>query len=187
MNVSGNRYAMNDGLCFEEVTESNIGELERINQVIFPIKYPRRVYDDIVACGGVSQVVRLSNPKSGQTGLVGGISCRLENTLDGPILYIITLGVLAPYRNLGLGSQLLTRCLDRVCSWLPEVREAKLHVQVNNDDAIRFYEKHGFRIVERIENYYIKVEPRDAVLLQKRLSTGGHPDSHGASPPEISG
>lgn len=151
---------------FEEVNETNIDELEGINQVIFPIKYPRRVYDDIVACGGVSQLARLSDTSKR---IVGGISCRLENTVNGPILYIITLGVLSPYRSMGLGSMLLNRCLDMVQLCLPEVHVAKLHVQVGNDDAIRFYEKHGFEIVERIENYYVRVEPRHAVVLQKSL------------------
>ncbi len=150
---------------FEDVDETNIGELEKINHVIFPIRYPPRVYQDIVACGGVSHLARLNS--TGQ--IVGGISCRLENTPDGPILYIITLGVLSPYRNLGLGSDLLKRCLERVQLCLPEVGLAKLHVQVSNDDAIRFYEHHGFTIVERIENYYVRVEPRHAVVLHKRL------------------
>lgn len=174
----------NDWVSFEAVDESNIDELEKINQVIFPIKYPRRVYDDIVACGGVSQLARLTNtaaPTANRTGVIGGISCRLENSSvdQGPILYIITLGVLSPYRNLGLGSRLLARCLDTVQLCLPEILKAKLHVQINNDDAIRFYEKHGFRIVERIDNYYVRVEPRHAVLLEKSLSDGsqGNVDS----------
>ena len=150
---------------FEDVNETNIHELEKINQVIFPISYPRRVYQDIVACGGVSFLARLTTTG----GPVGGISCRLENTGDGPILYIITLGVLSPYRNLGLGSRLLTMCLDTVQSCLPEVGVAKLHVQTSNEDAIRFYEKHGFVVVDRIENYYVRVEPRHAVVLHKSL------------------
>lgn len=157
---------------FEDVDETNVDELEKINQVIFPITYPRRVYQDIVACGGVSHLARLN-----ATGrIVGGISCRLENTPDGPILYIITLGVLSPYRNLGLGSELLKRCLERVQLCLPEVVLAKLHVQINNDDAIRFYEHHGFCIVERIDNYYVRVEPRHAVVLHKPFRASLHND-----------
>lgn len=45
-------------------------------------------------------------------------------------MYILTLGVLAPYRGLGIGSQLLARCLARCEECLPEVGEAYLHVQV---------------------------------------------------------
>ena len=41
------------------------------------------------------------------------------------------------------------------------------HVQVNNDGAIKFYEKHGFEIVEEKKNYYKRIEPADAYVLQK--------------------
>ena len=41
------------------------------------------------------------------------------------------------------------------------------HVQVNNEGAIKFYEKFGFSIVERKQNYYKRIEPADAFVLQK--------------------
>ena len=41
------------------------------------------------------------------------------------------------------------------------------HVQVNNEGAIKFYEKHGFTIAEEKKNYYKRIEPADAYLLQK--------------------
>jgi len=43
------------------------------------------------------------------------------------------------------------------------------HVQVSNTDAIAFYERFGFRIIERKENYYKRIEPADAFVLQKNL------------------
>ena len=41
------------------------------------------------------------------------------------------------------------------------------HVQVNNDSAIKFYEKFGFEIAEEKKNYYKRIEPADAYVLQK--------------------
>jgi len=40
---------------------------------------------------------------------------------------------------------------------------------VSNSDAIAFYERFGFRIIERKENYYKRIEPADAFVLQKNL------------------
>ena len=156
-----------DEVYFEGVNQGNVDRLVAINQVIFPIRYSPKVYQDIVACGEISQIANLKGSKK----TIGGISCRLENTPnDGPTLYIITLGVLAPFRSLGLGSKLLSMCIDTVESCLPEVTKARLHVQINNEDAIRFYERHGFAIVETVQDYYIKVEPRDAVVLELKLN-----------------
>jgi ribosomal protein S18 acetylase RimI-like enzyme len=44
-----------------------------------------------------------------------------------------------------------------------------LHVQINNDSAINFYKKFGFDIVETKEQYYKRIEPADAHVLEKRL------------------
>lgn len=44
-----------------------------------------------------------------------------------------------------------------------------LHVQVNNDVAIAFYKKFGFEIIETKENYYKRIEPAAAYVLQKNL------------------
>lgn len=40
-------------------------------------------------------------------------------------------------------------------------------MQVNNEGAIKFYEKFGFEIVEEKKNYYKRIEPADAYVLQK--------------------
>jgi ribosomal protein S18 acetylase RimI-like enzyme len=106
---------------------------------------------------------------------VGAVACRLEKAPDlggQVLLYIITIGVLAPYRNAGLGAALLEKALGTVREFLPEVVLARLHVQVSNTDAIRFYEKHGFKVVETVENYYLRTEPRHAVVLELSLAGG---------------
>jgi ribosomal protein S18 acetylase RimI-like enzyme len=50
-------------------------------------------------------------------------------------------------------------------------------VQVNNDGAISFYEKFDFEVVERKENYYKKIEPADAFVLQKTLKSTDRNDN----------
>ena len=47
------------------------------------------------------------------------------------------------------------------------------HVQVNNEGAIAFYKKFGFEVVDKKQNYYKRIEPADAFVLQKNLKSDG--------------
>ena len=42
-------------------------------------------------------------------------------------------------------------------------------MQINNETAIAFYKSHGFEIVDTARNYYKKIEPADAYILEKKL------------------
>ena len=46
------------------------------------------------------------------------------------------------------------------------IKEAYLHVQSNNHEAMDFYAKSGFNIGETIHNYYRRISPPDAVILR---------------------
>ena len=41
------------------------------------------------------------------------------------------------------------------------------HVQVSNEEALSFYQKFGFKIKEKEERYYKRIEPSDAYVLEK--------------------
>ena len=43
------------------------------------------------------------------------------------------------------------------------------HVQISNDEAIKFYEKFGFKIRDTKKDYYKRIEPADAYVLEKNL------------------
>uniref|UniRef100_A0A7E4V7F0 N-acetyltransferase domain-containing protein n=1 Tax=Panagrellus redivivus TaxID=6233 RepID=A0A7E4V7F0_PANRE len=44
--------------------------------------------------------------------------------------------------------------------------------QSNNDEAIQFYKKFGFEVIDRVDNYYKRITPDDAFLLEKVVNNG---------------
>ena len=69
------------------------------------------------------------------------------------------------------GSELLRQALDAVAK-LSDVKEVYLHVWTANDDARRFYERHGFEVAETVPNYYRVISPPDCFVLRKLLPRG---------------
>ena len=61
---------------------------------------------------------------------------------------IILIGVDKDYRNKGIGSKLLKRLL--LIFSLKDINEVELEVRVSNSNAIKFYEKRGFKKKERM-------------------------------------
>jgi hypothetical protein len=43
------------------------------------------------------------------------------------------------------------------------------HVQINNETALSFYKKFGFQIISTATEYYRRLEPCDAFLLERSL------------------
>jgi ribosomal protein S18 acetylase RimI-like enzyme len=68
-----------------------------------------------------------------------------------------------------IGSQLLEE-LIRIHKNCKQLKYINLHVQVNNEAALRFYLKHNFENVRLIENYYTDIEPKDAYYLRLKLN-----------------
>ncbi|VEL25198.1 unnamed protein product [Protopolystoma xenopodis] len=106
---------------------------------------------------------------SATTGTDTGKAAKMEGTSSGQKkLYIMTLGCLAPYRRLGIGSMLL-RHVSKFCHKHGHLESIFLHVQVSNTDAVEFYKKFGFSISGEIKGYYRRITPQGAYILEKRL------------------
>ena len=69
---------------------------------------------------------------------------------------------------LGIGTQMLDHVMDIVDND-GKFNSVVLHVQINNEGALRFYKKFGFKIVETKEAYYKRIEPADAYVLEKKI------------------
>ncbi|KAG7020365.1 N-alpha-acetyltransferase 50 [Cucurbita argyrosperma subsp. argyrosperma] len=151
-------------ISLDGVRDKNLMQLKKLNTALFPVRYNEKYYADVLASGEFTKLAYYSDI------CVGSIACRLEKKENGSVrVYIMTLGVLAPYRELGIGSRLLNHVLD-LCS-KQNITEIYLHVQTNNDDAINFYKKFGFEITETIQNYYANITPPDCYVLTKYIQT----------------
>ncbi|VDP04903.1 unnamed protein product [Soboliphyme baturini] len=124
-----------------DITHHNVKQLKRINQIVFPVSYNDRFYKDILEANQLAKFAYFNDI------VVGAVCCRVSVTDGHRKMYIMTLGCLPAYRRLGLG----------------------LHVQINNEGALEFYKKFDFKVVEMAHNYYKRIEPADAYVLEKRL------------------
>ncbi|KAH7929891.1 acyl-CoA N-acyltransferase [Leucogyrophana mollusca] len=175
-------------VSFAPLTSKNLGTVRKLNSVLFPIKYSERFYNDILQpeVEDFCQLVYYNDVP------VGNICCRLETNDDGQTkLYLMTMGILAvswdrilicqrrqqtlrlnpqPYRSRHLGSQSLELVLKAAAAHTkPKISRIYLHVQVSNDAAKKFYERHGFKEVGIHQDYYKKIEPRDAWILEREI------------------
>ncbi|WFD30615.1 N-terminal methionine N(alpha)-acetyltransferase NatE [Malassezia sp. CBS 17886] len=152
-----------------DVTQNNLGQVRKLNSALFPIAYTDKVYTDLLH-DDVRQLCKL--------GLfndipAGDICCRLEDGSDPTKVkvYIMTLGVLPPYRRLGIASALLRHVVDHVgIGSLVSGRRVEsiyLHVQTGNEAARQFYEAFGFSIVDTVPQYYRELVPPSAWVLAK--------------------
>ena len=83
----------------------------------------------------------------------------------------MTLGCLAPYRRLGIGTKMLEHVLN-VVKEDGNFTSIFLHVQINNESAIEFYKKFGFNIVETKEQYYkVRIDFSGKASSQAKLFT----------------
>ncbi|KAA1476094.1 acyl-CoA N-acyltransferase [Dentipellis sp. KUC8613] len=152
---------------FASLTLNNLGTVRKLNSVLFPIKYSEKFYQDILLpeAEDFCKLVYYNDVP------VGTICCRLEVKDGQTELYLMTMGILAPYRHLGIGGKSLELILESAASHTkPKISRIYLHVQVSNDGAKQFYQRHGFEEIGVAEHYYKKIVPSDAWILQRTFA-----------------
>ncbi|KZT08335.1 acyl-CoA N-acyltransferase [Laetiporus sulphureus 93-53] len=168
MSSSLSRSSTQSRVSLSSLTPNNLGTVRKLNSVLFPIKYSEKFYQDIILpeAEDFCKLIYYNDIP------VGTICCRLE-TVDGQTrLYLMTMGVLAPYRSRGLGSFSLQQIIDAAAAHTkPKISAIYLHVQVSNIVAKQFYERHGFKETGVHEGYYKKIVPHDAWILERELSS----------------
>ncbi|CAJ0960598.1 unnamed protein product, partial [Mesorhabditis belari] len=145
-----------------DVTQHNVQQLKKLNQAVFPVVYNDKFYREIINAGELAKYAYFNDI------VVGAVCCRYDTFEGGKGLYIMTLGTLAPYRNLGIGRMLLEHVFD-LCKNDHAITNVFLHVQVNNETALDFYKKNGFEIRDVVEKYYKRIDPDSAYLVVKKI------------------
>ena len=57
------------------------------------------------------------------------------------------------YQNQGIGTLLLSKTIEKI-KMIEDVKNIILNVNVNNQNAIKLYKKHRFKITKEVNNYY---------------------------------
>jgi ribosomal protein S18 acetylase RimI-like enzyme len=100
----------------------------------------------------------------GDARMAGFAIVEWEQETDETIAYIQTLEVAPAMRGSGVGSELLRRVEGSARK--VGAREIWLHVDAENAAAIRLYERHGYEINGREEDYYAR---GSAALIYSKL------------------
>ncbi|CAI4233110.1 unnamed protein product [Auanema sp. JU1783] len=145
-----------------DVTQHNVLQLKRLNQNLFPVSYNDKFYSEILNAGQLAKFAYFNDV------IVGAVCCRYDTHEGRKSLYIMTLGTLAPYRQLGIGTLLLKHVLD-IGESDSSIHNLFLHVQVNNETALAFYKRYGFELVGVAEKYYKRINPDNAYILVKKM------------------
>jgi ribosomal-protein-alanine N-acetyltransferase len=120
--------------------------------------YTRAVFLDLYAeCGELFLVAKLTRRIAGYIA-----TCARDGRAE-----VISLAVDPERRKKGIAAALLEYTLE----WLrvSGVRSVELMVRVDNQEAIRFYRRFGFRRVQKVPGYY---ENRRAGLRMRRAVAG---------------
>ncbi|SPO03754.1 uncharacterized protein DNG_06437 [Cephalotrichum gorgonifer] len=168
------------------ISPGDITALRRINSLLLPVAYPDAFYQHVLdpsISALFSRAITWSDdgPPSPPK-VVGGIVCRLEEISPpgqghGHVLYIQSLCLLSPYRSLGLAAAALDDVLAGVRRDPSiDVSSVYAHVWTENEDGLAWYRARGFvQSPKPIEDYYFKLRPASAWVVQKVLEHDGEP------------
>ncbi|PKI68997.1 hypothetical protein CRG98_010619 [Punica granatum] len=158
-------------ISFRPIQPSDLEILERIHGDVFPIRYESEFFQNVVHGRGIVSwaAVDRSRTDGRCDELVGFVTARIvmakeseivdllsydASKSDQSLVYILTLGVVENYRNLGIATSLVREVI-RYASTIPTCRGVYLHVISYNIPAIHLYEKMYFRCVRRLHGFYL--------------------------------
>ncbi|KAG2209459.1 hypothetical protein INT47_008302 [Mucor saturninus] len=157
--------AVTSRISLGNVTDETLPNLVDLHSRVFPVIYGDKFYQEVMNAGELAKLIYYDNQYA------GAVCCRIEPSKYANYtarVYMMTLGVLKNYRNLGLGSVLIDHIMENARrATNPMITSLYLHVQTVNEQAIRFYTRNGFRIQAIVHDYYKLIENRDAYILTR--------------------
>jgi len=117
-------------------------------QLPTPFKFLRKYFED-----GLSRYELIDDPK-----IIGYIMCRLESGISSYGFkwvkkgHIVSIAVDQPYRKHGVGQEILGKAISEMEK--ANTTEQVLEVRTSNYEAIRIYEKLGFKTLKVMKGYY---------------------------------
>ena len=147
---------------FGPMSDKTLELMKVLNLALLPVHYNQYFYQKALGYCKYSRFAYFNDI------VVGGLICREEPKDDEKTLYILTFGVLEPYRKHGIGIQLFEELMNSAKKD-PELKKIYLHVQISNETALRFYQNVGFEVVEKLENYYQDIDPPHCFYLRKSI------------------
>jgi ribosomal-protein-alanine N-acetyltransferase len=132
--------------------------LHRLDQSCFPagISYSKTTLHYFLTISSADCVVAVDGAR------IAGFVLTEENP---PLTHIITLDVAKTHRRQGVGTALLAES-ERNLS-LRGVRSILLETAIDNEPAVAFWKRHGYRIEAVLKRYYLG--RLDAYEMRKRL------------------
>ncbi|KAI2605510.1 uncharacterized protein GGS25DRAFT_433424 [Hypoxylon fragiforme] len=173
-----------------------IPALRRITSLLLPVSYPDSFYtkiSDPLSSGAFSRVLLWSDPADpidSTPKVIGGLVCRPEPSPFSSVpgrrfaapttpdaqpnaVYIQSLVLLSPYRQLGLAAALLEEVARLAAASAFACREVYAHVWTDNEDGLRWYLARGFTKHSEISGYYFKLRPDSAWIVRRQINTNG--------------
>ena len=145
-------------LTLRTYTPEDFETLYEIDQACYEpaIAYSKREFRNYLRFPGAECVIAEENGK------LAGFCLTAHQQARG---YIITIDVLEKFRRRGVGTALLAEVERRLAAH--GVEEIGLETATDNDSAIAFWQRHGYRIEAVLKNYY--PGHLDAYEMRKRL------------------
>ncbi|MGB6111141.1 MAG: N-acetyltransferase [Acidobacteriaceae bacterium] len=151
-------------LSIRPAVSQDLDVLARIDVLCFPpgIAYPR---EEIAFLLLNPTVINLVAERAGVIVGLAALERRRRTRQTARYGELVTIEVLPEYRRESIGGALYHRLEADLREWGGS--SIHLHVSVENGDAVVFYQRLGFCIVDRVQNYYLR--KIDAWRMQKEL------------------